>query len=119
LTGLLRALPWHTARGQVFLPGDILERHGAAREDVLAGRFTPGLRGALAELRTIAREHARRAFAATEGMQAHARVALLPAALVPAYCAAMERSGYDPFRRLVELPQWRRQWILWRAARRL
>jgi phytoene synthase len=28
----------------------------------------------------------------------------------------MERRGYRPFRRS-DLPQWRRQWALWRAAR--
>jgi 15-cis-phytoene synthase len=29
----------------------------------------------------------------------------------------MERRGYDPFK-IVEISQWRRQWALWRAARR-
>jgi phytoene synthase len=36
---------------------------------------------------------------------------------VPALLTRMERRDYDPFK-LVELSQWRRQWILWRAARR-
>jgi phytoene synthase len=44
--------------------------------------------------------------------------ALLPAALVPGYLAVMSRPDYDPFRTPVEVPQWRRQWALWRAARR-
>jgi phytoene synthase len=44
--------------------------------------------------------------------------AFLPAALVPGYLAAMERHDYDPFRTAVEVAQWRRQWTLWRAARR-
>ena len=44
--------------------------------------------------------------------------AFLPVALVPGYLAAMERPGYDPFKTAVEVPQWRRQWVLWRAARR-
>jgi phytoene synthase len=30
----------------------------------------------------------------------------------------MERPDYDPFKTAVEVPQWRRQWALWRAARR-
>jgi phytoene synthase len=30
----------------------------------------------------------------------------------------MEKPGYDPFKTVVELPQWKRQWILWRTARR-
>jgi hypothetical protein len=30
----------------------------------------------------------------------------------------MERRDYDPFTTAVEVAQWRRPWILWRAARR-
>jgi phytoene synthase len=40
-------------------------------------------------------------------------------ALVPAYLDRMERRDYDPFTTPVEVPQWRRQWLLWRAARRM
>ena len=42
---------------------------------------------------------------------------MLPVALVPGYLRLMERPDYDPFRTAVEIPQWRRQWTLWRAAR--
>ena len=44
--------------------------------------------------------------------------AFLPVALVPGYLAVMEQNDYDPFNTAVEIPQWRRQWTLWRAARR-
>ena len=44
--------------------------------------------------------------------------AFLPVALVPGYLAVMERPDYDPFKAVVDVPQWRRQWVLWRAARR-
>jgi len=30
----------------------------------------------------------------------------------------MKKPGYEPFKNVIELPQWNRQWILWRAARR-
>jgi phytoene synthase len=30
----------------------------------------------------------------------------------------MEKPSYDACKTVDELPQWRRQWILWRAARR-
>ena len=43
--------------------------------------------------------------------------AFLAAAIVPAWLARLERAA-DPFAAAVELPQWRRQWIIWRAARR-
>ena len=42
--------------------------------------------------------------------------ALLPVALVRPALDRMERRSYQPFSPS-ELPQWRRQWVLWRAAR--
>ena len=41
--------------------------------------------------------------------------AFRPAAVAVPYLEAMDRSGYDPFRTLVDLPQWRRIWVLWRG----
>ena len=57
IAGLLKALPAHAARGQLFVPLEILERHGAGRRDVVGGRATPQLRAALGELRRCARGH--------------------------------------------------------------
>src|SRR5262249_14259589 len=57
ITGLLRAFPLHAPRGRLYVPLDSLDRHGARPEDILAGRATPGLAAALAELRQIARAH--------------------------------------------------------------
>ncbi|MEM8812205.1 MAG: phytoene/squalene synthase family protein, partial [Pseudomonadota bacterium] len=35
ITNVLTGLPWHTARRQVFLPADVLGRHGMCSEEVL------------------------------------------------------------------------------------
>ncbi len=61
LTGLMRALPVHAARGLVFLPADELRRHGTSPEQVLAGKTSEGLDDLLAELRAKAREALREA----------------------------------------------------------
>ncbi len=90
ITGLLRALPWHGARGQVYVPGDVLKEAGASHADLIAGARTEGVAKALANMRAIARKH----------------------------LAAMEKPGYDPFKTVIQIPQWRRQWRLWMAARR-
>jgi phytoene synthase len=117
--GLLRAFARHVSRGQLYLPADVLERHGVTTSDVFAGRVTEPLRAALAELRAFARGNLA-AFAARRGEFPAAVVpAFLPVALLPAYLARMERRDYDPFTTPVEVPQWRRQWLLWRAARRM
>ncbi len=117
IAGLLRAFPWHAARRQLYVPIEVLQRHGADPEDVFAGQATVELRSALAEMRLRARRH----LTAVNGMIAAASPAIMPAllplALVRPLLARMERRGYDPFK-IVEVPQWRRQWALWRAAKR-
>jgi phytoene synthase len=118
LTEVLRAFARHASRRQLYVPADVLERHGARIEDVTAGTTTPALRAALAGLRGEARRHLAAFERALAQTPAAAIPALLPVSLVPGYLAVMERRGYDPFRTAAEVPQWRRQWTLWRAARR-
>jgi 15-cis-phytoene synthase len=117
LTGLLRALPVHAARGQLFVPLEMLERHGADRRDVASRQATPQLRAALAELRRLARRHLAQARQAMAAAPLAVFPALLPVALVGPLLARMERSDHDPFAP-VEIASWRRQWLIWRAARR-
>ena len=118
LTGLIRAFPLQASRGQIFLPADIMERTGAARADILAGRMTEGIGRALDELRGLARRHVTAAEALAPKVPAEVAPAFLAAALCPAYLDRMAGFIRAPFQSSVELPQWRRQWLLWRAARR-
>jgi phytoene synthase len=117
IAGLLMALPVHAARGQVYLPGDILRRHGADASDVTARTATPGVRAALTELRSVARGHLAAALGRFDTIPEVALPALLPVAVVPAVLGRMERARFDPFAPR-ELSAWRRQWLIWRAARR-
>ena len=117
IAGLLKAFPFHAARGQLFVPLELLERHGADRQDVRIGRATPQLRSALADLRDSARRHLRQAQDMARTVSPDAMPALLPVALSGATLARMERGDYDPFVP-VEIAPWRRQWLIWRAARR-
>lgn len=117
MAGLLRAMPIHAARRQLYLPQDVLERHGARAEDVFARQATTELRAALAELRLRARRHLTAAVNLAAAAPASIAPALLPAALVRPALDRMERRSYQPFKPS-DIPQWRRQWILWRAARR-
>lgn len=118
IAGLLRALPLHASRGQIYLPADLLARHGVDPESLLGGRTTPELLAALAEMRGKARGHLKELDRLLPSLPAEARPAFLPLALADAYLARMERRGYDPFATPVEISQLRRQWKLWRAARR-
>src|SRR4029077_15461998 len=49
LTALLRAFARHAARRQIYVPVELLDRHGARRDHILAGQPTTELRQALAD----------------------------------------------------------------------
>ena len=116
IAGLLRAFSWHAGRRQLYVPMEILRRHGAHPEDAFAGKATPELRAALAEMRLHARGHLTAANDFLIAAPAAVLPAFLPVALVRPFLSRMERRGYNPFA-AVEIAQWQRQWILWRAAR--
>jgi phytoene synthase len=116
IAALLRAFALHASRRQLFVPIEMLGE--AAPGDIFAGRAPPALIDALALLRGRAREHLVAFWQALPQVPAVALPALLPLALVPGHLSVMDRPDYDPFRTAVEIPQWRRQWVLWRAARR-
>jgi phytoene synthase len=117
IAGLLGAFPIHAARGQLYVPAEVLRRHGASWPDVAARPATPSLRAALAEMRAVAREHLAEAGRLAASVPAATLPALLPVALARPALDRMERRDFDPFVPS-ELPAWRRQWRLWRAARR-
>ena len=111
--GLLRAFPIHAARGQLYVPNELLDRHDVRAHEIFGGQSSAGLVAALAELRALALKHL---------AAAHAQLATLPAAAVPAVLPvapvrpALERlARRDPFAP-AEIPVWRRQWLIWRAA---
>jgi phytoene synthase len=87
------------------------------RQDLAARQATPQLRAAFAEMRRKAREHLAQAGRLAGGIADAGLPALLPVALAHPMLDRMERQDYDPFVP-VEMPPWRRQWRLWRAARR-
>ena len=116
LTGLMRSLPLHASREQLYLPAELLSEHDVGEQSVFAGEETSGLRAALAGLRAVARNHLA---AARSEAQYDPKLfpAFLPLALVEPELDRMDRPDYRPFQ-LAGVSQLRRQWILWRAARR-
>jgi 15-cis-phytoene synthase len=114
LTALLRAFPQHVARRQLYVPMDILEQHRVHLHDVFAGRSSAGLKVALAELRNVARRQLVAARDLMASLPPEAVPALLPLALVRRSLDRLD--GSDPFAP-TEIPPWRRQWLIWRAAR--
>ena len=115
ITGLLRAFPWHVVNNQCYIPRDLLARHGLEPKDLLAREDSPALRAALAEMRALARDHLGKARRAVAALAHSERLAYRSLALPELYLREMERKDYDPYKALIEVPQWRRQWALWRG----
>jgi phytoene synthase len=116
ITGLLRAFPWHARRGQVFIPQDVLARHGVVRDDIVTGRGGPGLLRALADIRALARSHLERMRRLRAAVPEEVKPVFRHLALVEPYLAQMDRDSYQPFQTMIEVPSWRRIWTLWRGA---
>jgi len=116
LTGLMRALPWHAARRQMYLPGDVCTRHNLDPESVFRGETTPELKAVLGELRGHVRHHLGRVRQVAETVPPACATAFLPLVLVGPFLKQLETSGADPLKQAVEMSQLRRQWLLWRAS---
>lgn len=119
MTGLMRALPWHATTGQVFLPKDLLDRHGVIVEAVQAGLASPSLLSALSELRTRVRGHLAKFQTAADAKTGTVAGVFLPVNLCAPYLKLMDKSSYAPFESMIWQAQWRRQLRLWRAARKI
>ena len=117
LTHLLRALPAHARRGQVFLPEEALKPYNIRRDDIVRGNDTPELRSVLAQVRQRVRSHVEALHEMRKTIASTVRPAFLPLASIPLYLSQMERRAYAPFGSLIEAPGWQRIWrmVRWRA----
>jgi 15-cis-phytoene synthase len=113
---VIERLPHHAARHQLYVPLEILRHYGADPADIHAMHATPELRATLAELRLRARRHLSEI--ADARIPESARPAFLSLAPLRQWLLAMEGDAYDPFHP-PEVPKWRRQWRIWRAAKSL
>ncbi|TYC65805.1 squalene/phytoene synthase family protein [Stappia sp. BW2] len=116
LTGLMRALPWHASRQQMYLPKDVCDRHNLNTEIVFRGETTPELRAVLAEMRGHVRHHLGRVRQSAKDVPAACQSAFLPLVLVEPFLKKLEKDNLDPLKQVAELSQLKRQWILWRAS---
>lgn len=116
MTGLLRALPWHVANRQCYVPRDLLARHGLTPEALFAHEKSPEIAAALGEMRALAHGHLAKAKAAVASLPKSEREAFRLLALPPLYLRQMEGRDSEPFLPAPEIAPWRRQWALWRSA---
>ncbi|TKT76779.1 phytoene/squalene synthase family protein [Aquamicrobium sp. LC103] len=116
MAGLLRLLPMHRARGQCFMPEDILAAAGTSRDEFVAGENRDAAMRAVVALSALAGEHLARFEKAANGMPVSLRPAFLPASLAGAYLARISARGVDPLTQIADISPLRRHWTLLRRA---
>ena len=119
LTRMLLGLPIKAGAAPTLFPVDVAARHGATAQDIDARRASAGVVAASAELRALARDKLG---------EAERRLKASPRAILPAFVPLgalrldldrLERNAARPFDPPGEASALRRQWAIWRWARRL
>jgi len=118
VAGHLMLLPMTQARGQVFVPGDLLAATGLERDGFLRGEDKTALSNAVRAFADFGREHLDKARSVLAELPGSVFPAYLPVSLVEPVLARAVKLGAGSLEASLQLPQWRRQWRLWRAARR-
>lgn len=112
LAGLIRAIPLHAARRQVFLPTALVEQVSVELGDLFELRPHAALARAVERLcepleQSIAK-------ASVRGPR-HQLAARLPATLARVYLKSLRKAGHDPFKPEVQRVHAGRQWALFLA----
>ncbi|MEX3009194.1 phytoene/squalene synthase family protein [Hoeflea sp. TYP-13] len=116
--GTLLLLPVHRARGQVYVPADILAACGLDREAFLGGEKRDAINQAISGFVALGREHLAAARANIETIVPECLPAFLPVAVAGQVFDRAEKLGAGLMDQPLQVPQWRRQWRFWRAANR-
>jgi phytoene synthase len=116
ICGLLLLLPRHRARGQCFVPADILAAAGSSSEECLAGDGGPAAGRVVAAMVALARDHLAAFGKGASSLPPSLRPAFLPLALTGAYLDRIERLGPAALAETPHLPLWLRHWLIFRRA---
>jgi 15-cis-phytoene synthase len=112
----INALPRDAARRQLFMPLQLLTRHGSSMEQVFAGRQTPQARAGIDELIAAARQHLDAALALLADTPSELRPIFLPLAIVRRDLMRLSRADNDPFVQHLR-SRFSTLWLTWRASR--
>jgi phytoene synthase len=116
MAGLLRSLPIHLARGQCFIPRDILSAAGTTPEEFVAEKGGAAAKRAVSATIALAREHLAKFEEGARGLPVALRPAYLSAALTGPYLALLSSASIDPFKQVAEISPLRRYFTMARRA---
>jgi 15-cis-phytoene synthase len=113
---VIASLPLDASQHRLFVPLQVLAKHGCGSEDVFAAKETPKLRAALNDMLSEARDHLNTAHALLPSVPSDVRPAFLTLTQVQSDLALLSRADNDPFV-LRSQSRLRTLWALWRASR--
>jgi len=117
ITALLRAFPWHSARGQSYIPQEILERHQLGIDEIRTRVESVRIAAVLDDMRGIARHHlaqSKKWLSQTPGLL---KPAFLPLANIEPTLRSMEGKNYHPFETVIESSPLSLIYRYWRMSR--
>lgn len=116
MTGMLRLLPLHCARGQCYVPGDILAAAGTTPEAFIAGQNRTAAGRAVEASAALANEHRLRFLALAQALPKSLTPAFLPLAVTGAYLDGITGNPIAPLDKSVDISTLRRHWLMLRKA---
>ncbi len=117
ITGLLRLLPLHRARGQCYIPKDILSAVGTTPTDFLRDDGAAS-QGAVAAMMALAHEHLAAFEQVASGLPQALRPAFLPLASTRALLHRMAGREKQILSNTTDLAAWRKHWLMFQRATR-
>jgi phytoene synthase len=117
ITALLKAFPWHTAQGKIYLPNDVLREHNVTQDEILKRQSSDSIKAVLQVMRSIVLYHLNRARSELARLPEELFPAFIPLASIDPVLWAMEKRKYDPFGSVIEISRLALIYRFWRATR--
>jgi phytoene synthase len=116
MVGLLLLLPIHRARGQCYVPAEILTAVGSSPQEFLSGDGGQGALHAVDAMIALAREHLAAFEKDAAALPPQLRPAFLPLSVTEAFLGKMVGNGRSLLEGNIKLSLIRRHWLFWRRA---
>jgi 15-cis-phytoene synthase len=115
IAGLLMLMPQHSARGQLYIPDEILTATGLTRQTFLEGQDTDRLHGAIEAFAGLGMDHLARAQSMGK-VPTSVFSAYLPVALARPILVAARKNPARVLANQLRRPQWQRQITMLKAS---
>jgi phytoene synthase len=117
MSSLLRNLSRWLAQHSNFIPDDMMVARGVDQAKLRAPDFDAATGVLLAELREHAMERLIHARKSVWTIRDSVKPAFLHVALAEPYLVFLRKAGTKVTKKPLDIAQWRKQWILWKAAK--